>query len=91
MTVEEAIRQVSEELSVDEHVVRRAYYSMFEFIEDRISELPLKERLLSKEELSELKKTFILPKLGKVTVPYGRYNGVWEWWLKRKEKKICIS
>lgn len=87
MTVDEAIKQVSVELGIDEYVVRRAYYSMFEFIKDTVSELPLKEDFLSKEELSKLKKVFYLPSLGKVTVPYSRYRKVWEAYLKKKERK----
>jgi hypothetical protein len=86
MTVDEAIKQVSAELEIDEYVVRRAYYSMFEFIKDTISELPLKEDFLSKEELSKLKKVFYLPSLGKINVPYSRYKKVWEAYLKKKRE-----
>ena len=86
MTVEEAIKQVSEELGIDEYVVRRAYYSMFEFIKETVMELPLKEEFLSEEEFSELKKVFYLPSLGKISVPYHRYKGIWKGYLERKAK-----
>lgn len=87
MTVEEAIKQVSEELGIDEYVVRRAYYSMFEFIQETVMELPLKEEFLSEEEFSELKKVFYLPSLGKIDVPYRRYKGIWKGYLERKAKR----
>ena len=87
MTVEEAIKQVSAELGIDEYVVRRAYYSMFEFIKETATELPLKEEFLSKEEFSELKKVFYLPSLGKIDVPYQRYKGIWKGYLDRKAKR----
>ena len=86
MTVEEAIKKVSKELNIEECVVRRAYYSVFEFIMDTVTEMPLKEDFLSKEELSKLKKVFYLPSLGKIDIPYLRYKGIWENYLKGKAK-----
>jgi hypothetical protein len=87
MTVEEAIKQVSEELGIDEYVVRRAYYSMFEFIQETVMELPLKEEFLSEEEFSELKKVFYMPILGKIDVPYSRYKKVWNAYLNKGKNK----
>jgi hypothetical protein len=91
MTVDEAIKQVSEELNIDEYVVRRAYYSQFEFIIETVTQLPLKEKFLSKEELSELKKVFYMPSLGKINVPYSRYKKVWEAYLKKKESNKDVQ
>lgn len=84
MTIEEAIKQVAKELDLDDYVVRRAYYSMFEFIKETIMEKPLKDELLSKEELSELKTVFYLPSLGKISIPYKRYKEIWDLYLKNK-------
>jgi hypothetical protein len=87
MTVEEAIKQVSIELGIDEYVVRRAYYSMFEFIKETVMKMPLKEEFLSEKEFGELKKVFYLPSLGKIDVPYQRYKGIWKGYLERKAKR----
>ena len=87
MTVEEAIKQTSEKLKIDEYAVRRAYYSMFEFIQETVMKLPLKEEFLNEEEFSELKKVFYLPSLGKIDIPYIRYKGIWKGYLERKAKQ----
>jgi predicted nucleotidyltransferase len=59
---------------------------MFEFIKDTVTELPLKEEFLSKEDLDKLKKVFYMPALGKISVPYRRYKGIWEAYLNKKAK-----
>lgn len=87
MTIDEAVKQVAEDLGLEECVVRRAYYSMFEFIKDTVTEMPLKEEFLSKEDFEKLKKVFYLPGFGKVFISYGRYKKVWENYLKKKAKK----
>lgn len=87
MTVDEAIKQVAINMNLDECVVRRAYYSMFEFIKDTVIELPLKEEFLSREDLGELKKVFYMPILGKIDVPYSRYKKVWNVYLNKGKNK----
>ena len=87
MTIDEAIKQVAADLGLEEYVVRRAYYSMFEFIKETAMEMPLKEKLLDKEEFKELKKVFYMPTLGKVTIPYPRYKKIWEAYLDKKAKR----
>jgi len=92
MTVEEAIKQTAVDMNLDECVVRRAYYSMFEFIIEAVGQLPLKEEFLSEKELSELRKVFYMPLLGKINVPYGRYKKIWEAYLnKRKNKRYDVQ
>lgn len=86
MVVDDAIKQVSKELGIDEYVVRRAYYSMFEFIKDTVTELSLKKENLSKKELEELPKVFYIPKLGKIDVPYNRYKKIWEVYTNKRNK-----
>lgn len=86
MTVNDAIRQVSETLEIEEFVVRRAYYSVFEFIKETAIELPLKEEYLSREEFEEMKKVFYIPGLGKVNAPYYKYKGIWDAYLKKRKK-----
>ena len=88
MTIDEAIKQVSQELELPEDVVRRAYYSMFEFIKETAMELPLKEEFLSREDLRELKKVFHLPLIGKITVPYSQYKRIWEAYLNKRKRNV---
>lgn len=87
MVLEEAIKQVAEELNIDEYVVRRVYYSVFEFIKDTVAEMPLKEEFLSKEDFEKLKRVFYIPGLGKIVIPYRTYEAVWKAYLNKKGKK----
>ena len=87
MTVDEAIKQVAQDLNLNEFVVRRAYYSVFEFIKDTATKLPLKEEFLSKEELQKLKKVFHIPALGKIDLPYTKYETIWKRYLNKRDKK----
>ena len=86
MTVDEAIKQIAEEQGFDEHVVRRVYYSVFEFIKDTVIEMPLKEELLDKKEFEKLDRVFYIPGLGKVTIPYTRYKKIWEAYQSKRNK-----
>ena len=88
MTVDEAIKQVSEELKLEECVVRRVYYSMFECIIEKAAEIPFKKEFLSREEFEKLNKVFYMPGLGKIVTPYSRYKKVWEAYLKKKAKPV---
>lgn len=87
MVLEEAIKQVAEELNIDEYVVRRVYYSVFEFIKDTVAEIPLKEEFLSKEDFEKLKRVFYIPGLGKIVIPYRTYKAVWKAYLNKKGKR----
>ena len=86
MTVDEAISQVAEELGLEFHVVRRAYLSMYEFIVQEVGNMQLKEEFLSKEEYEKVSKIFNFPVIGKIAMPYSKYKGVWEGYLKKLDK-----
>lgn len=74
---EDLFKSVSEELNIPEEVVKKAYYSFWEFIRTKIQDLPLKEDL-SEEEFNELKTNFNIPSLGKLSCTYDRFLGVRE-------------
>lgn len=74
---EDLFKSVSEELHIPEEVVKKAYYSFWEFIRTKIQDLPLKEDL-SEEEFNELKTNFNIPSLGKLSCTYDRFLGVRE-------------
>ena len=84
MTVDDAIEQVARELNIERCVVKRVYYSMFEFILNTTAHMPLKEEFLDKKEFNELHKVFLIPRIGKVTIPYYKYNAIWEGYTIRK-------
>lgn len=86
MTVDEAILQVAEELGLEVHVVRRVYYSMYEFILQEVGDMQLKEEFLSKEEYKKVSKIFNFPVIGKIAMPYSKYKGVWEGYLRKLGK-----
>ncbi len=84
MTIEKVIKQVAKELELDEYVVRRAYYSMFEFIIETVSGMSLKDEFLSKKDFEKVKNTFYLPILGRITIPYAKYEAIWEYHILKK-------
>ena len=77
MTYSEILKKVSEELNISEEVVGSAYKSFFDFIREKITELPLKEDL-SEEEFNCLRTNFNIPSLGKLHCTYERYVGMKE-------------
>lgn len=77
MTYSEITKKLSEELNIPEEVVDVAYKSFFEFIREKISELPLKETL-SEEDFNKLRTNFNIPSLGKLHCTYERYIGMKE-------------
>lgn len=70
-------KEVSEKLNIPEDVVDAAYKSFYEFVKEKITELPLKDDL-SEEEFSKLKTNFNIPSLGKLHCTYERYLKVKE-------------
>lgn len=77
MTYFDIRRKLSEELNIPEEVVEAAYKSFFEFIREKISELPLKENL-TEEDFDKLRTNFNIPSLGKLHCTYERYIGMKE-------------
>lgn len=77
MTHSEILKKLSEELNLPEEVIEAAHKSFFEFIREKITELPLKEDL-SEEEFNSLRTNFNIPSLGKLHCTYDRYVGVKE-------------
>jgi len=70
-------KEVSQKLNIPEDVVDAAYKSFYEFVKEKITELPLKEEL-SEEEFSKLRTNFNIPSLGKLHCTYERYSKVKE-------------
>ena len=70
-------KEVSQKLNIPEDVVDAAYKSFYEFVKEKITELPLKENL-SEEEFSKLRTNFNIPSLGKLHCTYERYSKVKE-------------
>lgn len=70
-------KEVSQKLNIPEDVVDAAYKSFYEFVKEKITELPLKDEL-SEEEFSKLKTNFNIPSLGKLHCTYERYTKVKE-------------
>lgn len=70
-------KEVSQKLNIPEDVVDAAYKSFYEFVKEKITELPLKDEL-SEEEFSKLRTNFNIPSLGKLHCTYERYSKVKE-------------
>ena len=75
MTYEQIIQAVADELELSETLVKATYKAYWQFIRDKIQELPLKEDI-SEEDFSKLKANFNIPSLGKLTCTRDRYLGV---------------
>jgi hypothetical protein len=65
------ITEVSKKLNLPEDVVELAYKSLWEFIRNKIQELPLKEDLDFNDFL-KLRTNFNIPSLGKLSCTYDR-------------------
>lgn len=75
MKVEDAIRKVAEEMNLPYEVARTAYFTMYRFIREKMSELPLQDDLTD-EEFSQLRPNFNVPSLGKFYVTLDRYHSI---------------
>lgn len=75
-------KKVSEELGIEEKVVKKAYESFWEFIKTTISSLPLSDNL-TYEEFKQLRTNFNIPSIGKLSCTYEKYSKV----KKAKEYK----
>lgn len=75
MKYTEVVEEVSKDLNIDLDVVKYAYKSMFEFIREKATQLPFKEKL-SEEEFNSLRTNFNIPSIGKLYCTYDRYMGV---------------
>lgn len=73
--MEAVILKLAEDLNLPPEVVSKTYKAYWLFIRETIQSLPLKEEL-EEEEFSRLRTNFNLPKLGKLTCTYRRYQGV---------------
>lgn len=67
------IKQLSEELNIEESDIIKVYGSFWQFIRDNIQKLPLKDSI-SEEDFNKLKTNFNIPKLGKMSCTYNRYK-----------------
>lgn len=65
------ITEVSKKLNLPEDVIELAYKSLWEFIRNKIQELPLKEDLDFNDFL-KLRTNFNIPSLGKLSCTYDR-------------------
>ena len=75
-------KEVSEELGIQEDLVKGAYLSFWKFIKSTIEALQLKDDL-TKEEFDKLKTNFNVTSLGKLSCTYDKYLAV-----KRRYAKI---
>ena len=73
--MQEILNRVAQELNLPKDVVRKAYYSFYKFIKDRMEELPLKEDL-TPLEFSKLKTNFHIPYIGKLYITEESYNSI---------------
>lgn len=71
----EIIKQVAALYNLPEEVVALSYYSTWEFIKNKIEELPLKEDL-DKESFDKLRTSFNLPSLGKIYANWKVINSI---------------
>lgn len=81
MKIENAIRQVAEELELPYDVCYKAYMSSWRFILLKAQEQPLNENM-SIEEFSRLRPNFNIPSLGKLFITPESFE--------RKSKKLKI-
>lgn len=75
MKYSDLIDIVSEKLNIPSEVVDRAYKSYWEFIKEKIEDLPLKEDL-TLEGFNKLRTNFNIPSLGKLSCTYDRMVNV---------------
>lgn len=75
--MQEKYSKIAKELNLDVEVVKKAYTSFWEFIRNKIQELPLKEDL-TEEQFKKLRTNFNIPSIGKLSCTYDRYLGVKE-------------
>lgn len=71
MTYQEIISKVSEELGIEETIVKSTYDEFWHFIRESIKELPLKDDI-SEEQFNTLNTNFNIPSLGKLNCTYDR-------------------
>ena len=86
MSLKEAKREISDKLEIPFEVVNRAYDSFWEFIRNKIQQLPLKEDL-TEEEFSKLRTNFNVPSLGKLNCTYNRMVAIKAKYKEFKNKK----
>lgn len=67
-------KEVSDNLGFEEDVVRDVFVTTWEFIKDKIAELPLKDTDYSEDEFNKLRTSFNLPGLGKLGCSYRSYK-----------------
>ena len=75
MSYSNALITTSKELNIPIEVVDKVYKLYWEFIKDKIQNLPLKENF-NEEEFAKLKTNFNIPSLGKLSCTYDRMVGV---------------
>jgi len=75
MKISDAIKTAAEELGIPYEVAHKAYYMAWEFIQNKMRELPLKEDLTD-EEFNALRPNFNIPELGKFAVSLDKYKRV---------------
>lgn len=75
MQYSEIIAKVSEDLNLPEDVVDRTYKAFWYFIKDTIQKLPLKKEL-DKNSFDELRTSFNIPSLGKLSCTYDRMQRI---------------
>ena len=71
MKYSDITKEVSEELNIPIEVVELAYKSYWEFIREKIQELPIK-RDIKEEEFNSLRTNFNIPSLGKLVCTFDR-------------------
>lgn len=76
--IEEALyNKLSNDLKLDNNVIKKVYKSYWRAIREHITSLPLK-RELSEKEFNSIKTSINIPSLGKLSCTYKRYVGVKE-------------
>lgn len=83
MVDKEIIKKVSEELGIEETVIRLAYNSYWDFIRKTIASIPFHDEL-SEEEYNNIRTNFNIPSLGKLNCTYDRYISLKERYNKYK-------
>lgn len=68
-------KEIANDLGLNESDVKDVFKYTWEFIRNKIEDLPLKSDL-TEEEFNKLKTTFVLPEIGKLGCEYNTYKGI---------------
>lgn len=81
-------KKVAKDFNLDSEEVEKLYKELWNFIKEKIENLPLKETL-TEEEFNKLRTSFNIPSLGKLYCDYFTYNLNKKRHAKNKEDKTA--